>query len=43
MLLSDLDKLAALIRRERDDLLSRWRQQVRALPSAQSAAAVETS
>ena len=35
MLISDLDKLAALIQRERDGLLSRWRQQVRALPSAQ--------
>jgi signal transduction histidine kinase len=35
MLGNDLDKLAALIRRERDGLLSRWRQQVRALPSAQ--------
>lgn len=32
---NDLDNLAALIRRERDGLLSRWRQQVRALPSAQ--------
>jgi signal transduction histidine kinase len=35
MTISDLDKLAALIRRERDDLLFRWRQQVRELPSAQ--------
>ena len=35
MLGSDLDQLAALIRRERDALLSRWRQQVRELPSAQ--------
>jgi len=35
MLGSDLDKLAALIRRERDALLSRWRRQVRELPSAQ--------
>jgi two-component system, OmpR family, phosphate regulon sensor histidine kinase PhoR len=32
---SDLDKLAALITRERDGLLSRWRQQVRELPAAQ--------
>jgi len=32
---SDLDKLAALLRRERDALLVQWRQQVRALPSAQ--------
>ena len=32
---SDLDKLAALIRRERGRLLAQWRQQVRALPSAQ--------
>ena len=32
---SDLDQLAALIRRERVGVLSRWRQQVRALPSAQ--------
>jgi two-component system phosphate regulon sensor histidine kinase PhoR len=30
-----LDKLAALIRGERDALLARWRQQVRELPSAQ--------
>src|SRR5262245_33634076 len=29
-----LERLAALIRRERDALLSRWRQQVRQLPSA---------
>jgi two-component system phosphate regulon sensor histidine kinase PhoR len=29
-----LDKLAALIRRERDALLSQWREQVRQLPSA---------
>jgi signal transduction histidine kinase len=35
MLNSDLDQLAALILRERAGLLSRWRQQVRALPSAQ--------
>jgi two-component system phosphate regulon sensor histidine kinase PhoR len=34
MLGSDLDRLAALIRRERDGLLSRWRQQVREPPSA---------
>ena len=32
---SDLDKLAALLRREREGLLAQWRQQVRALPSAQ--------
>jgi two-component system, OmpR family, phosphate regulon sensor histidine kinase PhoR len=30
----NLDKLAALIKRERDALLSRWREQVRQLPSA---------
>jgi signal transduction histidine kinase len=30
----NLEELAALIRRERDDLLSRWRQRVRQLPSA---------
>jgi two-component system phosphate regulon sensor histidine kinase PhoR len=30
----NLDKLAALLIRERDALLSQWRQQVRALPSA---------
>ena len=35
MPINDLDKLAALIRRERDGLLGRWRQQVRELPSAQ--------
>ena len=34
MIIGDPDKLAALIRRERDDLLTRWRQQVRELPSA---------
>ena len=32
---SELDKLSALIRRERDALLCRWREQVRELPSAQ--------
>src|SRR6478672_10084111 len=32
---SDLDQLAALIRRERVGVLSRWRPQVRALTSAQ--------
>lgn len=32
---SDLDRLAALIQRERDALLSGWRQQVRKLPAAQ--------
>ena len=31
---NDLDKLAALIRQERNALLSQWRQQVRELPSA---------
>ena len=31
----ELDKLAALIKRERDALLARWRQQVKQLPSAQ--------
>jgi signal transduction histidine kinase len=31
---TDLDRLAALIQQERLDLLSQWRQQVRALPSA---------
>ena len=30
----DLERLAALIKRERDDLLSQWRVQVRQLPSA---------
>jgi two-component system phosphate regulon sensor histidine kinase PhoR len=35
MTINDLDKLAALIKQERDALLSRWRQQVRQLPSAQ--------
>ena len=34
MTINDLDKLAALITQERDALLSRWRQQVRELPSA---------
>jgi two-component system, OmpR family, phosphate regulon sensor histidine kinase PhoR len=33
--INNLDKLAALIKRERNTLLSRWRQQVRQLPSAQ--------
>jgi signal transduction histidine kinase len=32
--MSNLDKLAALIRRERDALLARWREQVKQLPSA---------
>ena len=32
--LQNLDELAALIKRERDALLSRWREQVRQLPSA---------
>ena len=34
MIVNDLDKLAALIKQERHALLSRWRQQVRQLPSA---------
>lgn len=34
MNIQNLDKLAALIKRERDALLSRWREQVRQLPSA---------
>src|SRR3954469_410975 len=34
MAINDLDKLAGLVRQERDALLSRWRQQVRQLPSA---------
>ena len=33
--MGELEKLAALILRERDGLLAAWRQQVRALPSAQ--------
>jgi signal transduction histidine kinase len=33
--MEELEKLAALIRRERDGLLAAWRQQVRELPSAQ--------
>jgi signal transduction histidine kinase len=32
---SDLDRLATIIRRERDALLSEWRKQVRSLPAAQ--------
>ncbi len=35
MAINDLDKLAALLRQERDALLAIWRQQVRELPSAQ--------
>ena len=35
MVIKELEKLAALIRRERDALLTAWRLQVRALPSAQ--------
>ena len=35
MTINDLDKLAALIKQERNALLSHWRQQVRQLPSAQ--------
>lgn len=34
MTTSVIDKLAELIRRKKDDLLKRWRDQVRALPSA---------
>ncbi len=34
MISSDLDKLAALMKRDREALLSRWREQVRQLPSA---------
>lgn len=34
MPINDIDKLAALIKQERDALLSRWRQQVKALPAA---------
>ncbi|MGI8783496.1 MAG: sensor histidine kinase [Acidobacteriota bacterium] len=34
MTINDLDKLAALVQQERQALLSRWRQQVRELPSA---------
>jgi two-component system phosphate regulon sensor histidine kinase PhoR len=34
MTINDLDKLAALIKQEHQALLSRWRQQVRQLPSA---------
>jgi two-component system, OmpR family, phosphate regulon sensor histidine kinase PhoR len=34
MKIHELDKLAALIESERESLLSRWREQVRALPSA---------
>src|SRR6185369_16006004 len=34
MIVDNLDKLAELVKRERLPLLSRWRQQVRALPSA---------
>jgi two-component system, OmpR family, phosphate regulon sensor histidine kinase PhoR len=36
MAVNDLDKLAVLIIRERQALLSRWREQVRLLPSARS-------
>jgi two-component system, OmpR family, phosphate regulon sensor histidine kinase PhoR len=35
MAINDLDKLAALIKSERDALLAEWRAQVRQLPSAQ--------
>ena len=34
MTINELDKLAALIKQERNALLARWRQQVRQLPSA---------
>jgi len=34
MTINDLDKLAALIKQERNALLSQWREQVRQLPSA---------
>ena len=34
MIIGDLDKLAVLIQRDRETLLSRWRQQVKELPSA---------
>ena len=34
MPINDIDKLAELIKRERDALLSRWRQQVKELPAA---------
>ena len=34
MTINVLDQLAALIKQERQALLSRWRQQVRQLPSA---------
>ena len=34
MNINDLDRLAALIKQERNALLARWRQQVRQLPSA---------
>ena len=34
--LGDLDRLSALVSQKRDDLLSRWRGQVRELPSARS-------
>ncbi len=34
MTINDLDKLASLIRQERNALLSRWRQQVRKIPAA---------
>src|SRR4029450_12442945 len=36
MISNDVGKLAALIKRDRNALLSRWRQQVKKLPSAQS-------
>lgn len=35
MTINDIERLAALIKQERDVLLSHWRQQVRQLPSAQ--------
>jgi hypothetical protein len=35
MIQDNLDRLAALIEQERGNLLARWRQQVKELPSAQ--------
>jgi hypothetical protein len=36
MMDENLNKLAQLVRRERDNLLASWRQQVRQLPSARN-------
>ena len=36
MIIGDLDKLAVLLQRDRDAFLSRWRRQVKELPSAQN-------